>query len=98
MADLGLAGDAKRFLKFFEEMQSKWFLRHTDVMHIGGSEQVYMHPTDSYQLFMAHAWIAGTPPEELEHYIDVPWRPVGDLFHIHKLAETIKAYRGVRWE
>ena len=55
-------------------------------------------PTCSHQLFMAHAWIAGTPPERLERYVDVPWTPLGDLYYMHKLAETIKAYRGVRWE
>jgi hypothetical protein len=57
-----------------------------------------MYPTDSHQLFMAHAWIAGTPPVKLERYIDVPWTPIGDLYHMHKLAEAIKAHRGMRWE
>ena len=57
-----------------------------------------MYPTDAHQLFMAHAWIVGTPPEKLERYIDQPWTPIGDLYYMHKLAETIKAHRGVRWE
>jgi hypothetical protein len=27
-----------------------------------------------------------------------PWAVVGDYFYMHKLAETIKAHRGVQWE
>ena len=49
----------------------------------------------SLPLFMVHAWMAATPPKRLERYIDVPWMWRGDLYHLHKLAETIKAYRGV---
>lgn len=30
-------------------------------------------------------------------YADLPWVARGDWFHIHKLAETIKAYRGFTW-
>jgi hypothetical protein len=48
-------------------------------------------------MFMAHAWLAGTPPEALRRYIDFSWTARGDLFYMHKLAEAIKAYRGVEW-
>ncbi len=97
MAHFELSADAQRLLDFFEEVHSTWFVRHADDLHVGRSEQVYTYPTDSHELFMAHAWLAGTPPERLERYIDVPWTPLGDLFYMHKLAETIKAYRGVEW-
>jgi hypothetical protein len=38
------------------------------------------------------------PPEKLSRYVDIPWMERGDLYDIHKLAETIRAYRGVKWE
>ena len=42
--------------------------------------------------------MAGTEPERLERYLHVPWEKSGDLFYMHKLAKTIKAYRGVKSE
>jgi hypothetical protein len=95
---LGLRDDAKRHLDFFESFHSTWYYALADNLHIRGAELAYMYPTDAHQMFLAHAWIAGTPPEKLEKYIDQPWTPVGDLYYMHKLAETIKAYRSVRWE
>ena len=62
-----------------------------------GTEQALMTAYDSHSMFMAHAWIAGTSPERLRRYIHVPWAARGDLFYLHKLADTVKAYRGVRW-
>jgi len=38
------------------------------------------------------------PPETLARWIDVPYARLGDLCHPHKLAETIKAHRGVTYE
>jgi hypothetical protein len=98
LGGLGFAEDAARFLTFFEKVQPTWFAAFTDCLHRSGSELAYMFPHDAHQLFMAHAWLAGTPPEKLERYIDQPWTPVGDLYYTHKLAETVKAYRGVKWE
>ena len=63
-----------------------------------GWEHNMSHPSNAYQLFMAHAQILGTPPDRLAGWIDVPWLDRGDLFHLGKLAETLKACRGVRWE
>ena len=97
LAEFGFDDDARRFLEFFEKVQPTWHAAYTDCMHRSGSELAYMFPTDAHQLFVAHAWIAGTPPEKLERYIDQPWTPLGDLYYMHKLAETIKAYRGVKW-
>ena len=96
MVDLGLKNDVGRFLQRFEEVQANWYTSLSDLAFIGG-EDPFMMPTCSHQLFMAHAWIAGTPPGRLARYIDVPWAPLGDLYYMHKLAETIKAYRGVKW-
>jgi len=98
LGELGFDDDARRFLDFFEKVQPTWYAAYTDCLHRMGSELAYMFPQDSHQLFMGHAWLAGTPPEKLERYIDEPWTPIGDLYYMHKLAETIKAYRGVKWE
>lgn len=61
-----------------------------------GSEVNYLFPEDSYQTFMAHAWILRRPPEWLEQRLDVSWTALGDYYYMHKLAETIRAYKG--WE
>ena len=45
-----------------------------------------------------HAWVRKTDAETLWKYADLPYVKTGDWYHIHKLAETIKAYRGVSWE
>lgn len=92
----GLGPDVKRFLDRYAFDHANWYNAKAD--GAGDGEYRFMVLTDSYQLFMAHAWIAETAPAELERYIDVPWMKRGDFYHMHKLAETIKAYRGVRWE
>ena len=97
LADYGLQDDVRRFLEHFEEIQPVWDSKFTNVMHAGGVEAYAMYPSDSHQLFMGHAWIAGTEPGKLEQHLDIPWEKTGDLFFMHKLAETIKAHRGVNW-
>ena len=62
-----------------------------------GVEHNLNHPVDSFQIFMAKAWIEKESPEQLTRYIDIPWLEAADLFYVQKLAETIKAYRGVNW-
>jgi hypothetical protein len=94
----GLKAGTAGYLKHYAEVQPVWYQSHADFTHISGSEDTCTVPSDAYQHFMAHAWIAGTPPETLERYIDVPWAARGDFFYLHKLAETIKAYRGVSLE
>jgi hypothetical protein len=63
-----------------------------------GQEHNVSHPIDSYQLFMAMAWLQQPTPQELARYADIPWLATGDLFYVHKLAEAVKAYRGVTWQ
>ena len=97
LRDLGLDDDARRYLANFEQMHANWFLAYTDnTPH--GSELAQMVAPDSWAMFMAHAWIAGTPPEKLARWIDEPWAAAGDLYYMHKLAETIKASRSVSWK
>lgn len=63
-----------------------------------GDEHNLNHPMDSFQTFMADAWIENAPPQSLVRSTDVPWLTGGgDLFYVQKLAETIKAYRGITW-
>lgn len=94
LRDWGLADDVKRYLDFWSMRHPNWFNAYADARR--GHEVRYTYASDSHQLFMAHAWIAGTAPQALERYIDVPWALLGDLYHMHKLAETIKAHRALR--
>jgi hypothetical protein len=98
LATWGLKEDAARYVEHYAEVQAVWYKSHSDSEHLASGELAYTLASDSYQYFVAHAWIAGTPPEQLEQYIDEPWVDIGDYFYLHKLAETAKAYRGVKWE
>lgn len=87
---------ARAFVDRVAENMPEWYLFRcpTNI----GAEFDYLAPGESYQCFLARAWILGEPPEALAGFLDVPWMARGDLYYIHKLAETIKAYRGVGWE
>jgi hypothetical protein len=93
--DWGAGPDVKRFLDFYTLRQADWYRFRPPTAE--GMEWRFSFPSDSYQLFMAYAWIANTPAETLGRYIDIPWMERGDLYYLHKIAETIKAYRGVSW-
>jgi len=62
-----------------------------------GSEFCYEDPIDSYTHFLLRAWVLGESAERLEKYIDIPYTARGDLYYLHKLAETAKAARGLDW-
>jgi hypothetical protein len=97
MADWGLREDAAMYLRHYAQLQAVWYKAHAENLQLCMGEGPGILPDDADQLFMAHAWIAGTPPSTLRGFIDVPWAAVGDFSYLHKLAETIKAYRGVSW-
>lgn len=60
--------------------------------------EAYCHyPGTVYSIFCAHAWALEQPPELLLKYADLSWLARGDWFYMHKLAETIKAFRKPRW-
>jgi len=63
-----------------------------------GAEHNLWHPINGFQTFMAKALIQQESPGKLARYADISWLEAGDLFYVHKLAETIKAYRGVTWD
>jgi hypothetical protein len=63
-----------------------------------GGEHGLNHPIDSFQMFLAKSWIQKDVPANLELYSDIPWLTEGgDLFYMQKLAEAIKAYKGISW-
>jgi len=74
-----------------------WHLANTAPELGGDSSSGPMQPVNAYSLFVARAWIVGQPGPTLQQRIDVSWLARGDLFYLDKLAETIKAHRGVRW-
>jgi len=53
-----------------------------------------VQPMNTYALYMADAWIKGRNGATLAKRADVSWTARGDLFYMHKLAETIKTLRG----
>ena len=87
---------AANYVRIVEESNPEWYTPYADCTL--AFETYSLHPADSYQTFLARAWITGDAPEKLWKYADLPWVGRGDWFYIHKLAETIRAYRGVNWE
>ena len=63
-----------------------------------GHEHNLNHPVDSYQTFLAEAWITGAPARDLALHADIPWLELGDLFYMRKLAEVVRAYRTGGWD
>ena len=91
-----LKPESEAFCKRVVENQPHWYATYAEA--ILSAEMAFNVPADAYGQFKARAWLLQDKPQDLERYVDVPWLQVGDLYHLHKLAETIKAYRGVKWE
>jgi hypothetical protein len=88
--------DAGIYISETEALFPHWYAAFAEGML--GTEHNLSHPIDSFQIFMAKAWIQQETPARLAAYADIPWLQLGDLFFLQKLAETIKAYRGVTWD
>ena len=86
-----LRSESEAFCERVVEIQPHWHIAYSEA--IISAEIGFMTPCNAYSLFTARAWILGENPENLRRYVDVPWLKAGDLFYIHKLAETLKAYR-----
>jgi hypothetical protein len=84
------------YLEKVEVLFPHWYAAFSEGML--GAEHNVNHPIDAYQVFLAKALLVDEVPEKLTGYLDIPWLHHGDLFYIHKIAETIKAYRGIVWE
>ena len=85
--------EACGFLEAVDRAWPCWWLAHAFSRLGGDLGSGIIQPGNSYSLFMANAWIRGLPPDELTSRLDVPWTQRGDLFFLHKLAETIKLCR-----
>lgn len=88
--------DVEIYADKFEAHLPHWYAAFAEATL--GMEHNLTHPADSFQVFMAKAWIQHTSAPVLGRYLDIPWLEAGDLFYMQKLAETIKAYRGTDWE
>lgn len=87
--------EAESFVAAMAEHAPDWFSTRCEAFGAGGLDPwMFSPPEDHYQLFLARAWALGEKSGDLEKYIDVPFLRVGDLYHIHKLAETIRAGKG----
>jgi hypothetical protein len=90
-----LKAESEAFCARVAENQPHWHITYAEAIL---SEEIGFNcPCDAYGHFLARAWVLGEKPDQLERYLDVPWLKLGDLYYLHKLAETIKAYRGVVW-
>jgi len=87
--------DVEIYIDKVEALFPHWYVAFAEGML--GAEHNVNYPVDSFQIFMAKALIQEETPQKLATYLDIPWLQEGDLFYLHKLAETIKAYRGVIW-
>jgi len=88
--------DAKGFTDKVIARQPDWYLCMCEMKL--GSEVNYLYPEDSLQIFLVQSWLLDAKPQALEAWLDIPWVKVGDLYYLQKLAETIRAYRGVQWQ
>jgi hypothetical protein len=97
LADWGLRDDAAMYLRHYAQLQAVWYKTHAENLQFCTGEAAGIMPNDACQLFLAHAWIAGTSPAVLRGYIDTPWTAVGDFAYLRKLTAAIEAFRGVTW-
>jgi hypothetical protein len=91
-----LLPEAENWMAAVEENSPVWY--RAQVESYFGTENPISLPHNAVQVFNVKAWVLQAPPEELATYVDVPWVRLGDYYYIHKLAETVKAFRGRRWE
>jgi len=91
-----LKAEVVSYARIVEESNPEWYTPYADCTL--AFETYSLHPADSYQTFLARAWVGGDSLERLWKYADLPWVGRGDWYYIHKLAETIRACRQVRWQ
>ena len=88
--------DFEIYLNKYTSNIADWFIAYSEANL--GNENNLNEPIDSFQAFLAKVFIQNETPQNLLKYLDVPWLDSGDFFYMQKLAETIKAYQGWRWE
>jgi hypothetical protein len=89
--------DSSSHILLIAESVPTWFLVNSPGFY-AMSELNRVVPLVSYPLFQAHAQILQKDPEYLRDRLDVPLAKVGDLYYIHNLISTIKAYGDTCWE
>lgn len=87
--------DSEIYLKKVEALFPHWYASFRATVF--GLEHDLIYPIDAFESFMAKVFIQQEGPDRLTRYVDIPWVE-GDLFYVHKLAEAVKAYRGVAWD
>lgn len=85
-----LRQEAEALMRRVEEVMPAWWTIYCPCEQTW--ETNFQPPKDSYQLFMLLAWTLDERPERLAWLRGVPWLERGDLFYLHKLAKTIKAF------
>lgn len=91
-----LLAEATEWYEAVEENSPAWYEAYADSYL--GNEAPFSIPHNAHQIFMVKAWILNETPANLTTYTEIPWVHIGDYYYIHKLAETIKVYRGIKWE
>ena len=81
------------FLDQIDKTWPHWFVTHGAAELSNDQAGGLGTPLTAYQLFMARAWILKDDPKKLVQHIDISAAARGDFFFMHKLAETIKAFR-----
>lgn len=87
--------ESEAYAHQWENLMPDWFMAMCPNQH--AHESNTLRPECVYQLFLAHAWIFLDDAKALASYIDVPWVKRGDLYYMHKLAETMAAEQGWDW-
>lgn len=90
-----LSVETAAYVNRIEENQPHWDCAYAE--QLLDAECGYHLPSDSHGIFCARAWVLGDAADKMEKHVDINWLKQGDWFYMHKLAETIRAYRGVSW-
>jgi len=85
-----LKPETRALFKRVNETMPAWWTMYCPAVQT--AETNFQPPEDAHQLFMLRAWVLDEEPERLSWLRDVSWLQRGDMFYIHKLAETIAAY------
>jgi len=85
-----LKQEAQALLRRVNEAMPAWWTMYCPAVQ--SFETNIQPPEDSYQLFLLKKYVLQAKAEELAWKRDVPWLKRGDLYYLHKLAETIKSY------
>ncbi len=85
-----LKTESQALMRRVNEAMPAWYTMYCSAVQT--AETNFQPPEDAYLLFMLNAWVLDAKPADLAWWTDVPWLARGDLYYIHKLAETVKSY------